>query len=162
MNINEYNGKFTMPKTGRKLNLSIYQEEIIDDLIEGHKTIYYRSRMGNSTAMIFFMFVSMLEHPKYKICYIGANEEQVNKFKDDFEKYLAYNLKFMNERTYYSDNDGNISLENESNIDFYTASQVNKAGTYDKVICENYVFSSSEEKQLEDKLNTNIQYVLEN
>jgi len=163
MNFNDYNGKFTMPKTGRKLNLSIYQEEIIDALIEGRQTIYYRSRMGNSTAMIYYLFVSMLETPAYKICYIGSNDESVAKFKEDFEKYLSYNLSFLTDKTYYTDDKGNISFDNESIIEFYTPDTINKAASdYNKVICENYVFQSNDEKQLEAKLNKNIQYVLEN
>lgn len=168
MNIRELDGKLVMPKTGKVLTLSPYQEEIINSLYKSNQNIYYRTRMGNSTALIYFLILSMKNNENYKICYIANNEETKNKTQSDFEKYLQYNLKLIN-NTYIAEYN-NIRLKNNSNVTFYTAYKVSEAlkerasikTKFDKIICENYVFSSDEEKELQKLFKLDIQYLLEN
>lgn len=168
MNIRELDGKLIMPKTGKVLTLSPYQEEIINNLYNSNQNIYYRTRMGNSTALIYFLILIMKNINNYKICYIANNDETKNKTEMDFEKYLQYNLKLIND-TYIAE-ENTIGLDNDSNVTFYTANKVSEAlkertsikTKFDKIICENYVFSSSEEKELQKLFKTDIQYLLEN
>jgi Xaa-Pro aminopeptidase len=168
MNIRELDGKLVMPKTGKVLTLSPYQEEIINNLYNSNQNIYYRTRMGNSTALIYFLILVMKNIANYKICYIANNDETKNKTESDFEKYLQYNLKLIND-TYIAE-ENTIGLDNDSNVTFYTADRVSEAlkerasikTKFDKIICENYVFSSSEEKELQKLFKTDIQYLLEN
>lgn len=168
MNIRDLDGKLTMPKTGKVLTLSPYQEEIINNLRSSNQNIYYRTRMGNSTALIYYLIWSIINNENYKICYIANTPETRNKTQMDFEKYLQYNLKVVNDN-YYSEKDG-IRIDNDSAIEFYTAERVLEAlneraqikTKFDKVICENYVFSMSEEKDLKKLFNNDIQYLLEN
>ena len=173
INIKEFDHKLTMPKTGKLLGLSDYQEEIIDHLMFDNQTIYYKARMGNSTAVIYYLFLNLLMRKDFHIVYIAANEESLAKIKKDFELYLSYNLRYIEDRNYSED--GNlISIETTgSSVLFIDSKRIEKYLEFnmpikefpkhcDKVMCENYVFPSWAEKELEKSSNCIVQYLLEN
>lgn len=173
MDIKEFDRKLTMPKTGKLLGLSSYQEEIIEHLLNDTQTINYKTRMGNSTAVIYYLFLMLLKNENFNVCYIGASEELVNKIKHDFEMYLRYNLKFIEDHNYL-DEGNRITIEcTKSSVTFLTKDRILSGLEFgelirdfpsgcSKTICENYVFSSSDEKLIERKGNTKVQYLLEN
>lgn len=168
MNIRELDGKLVMPKTGRMLSLTPYQEEIIENLMNTSQNIYYRTRMGNSTALIYYFIMMLKNNENYKICYVSSDITSSDKTRFDFEKYLHYNLKYIN-NNYYSEKD-NVEFETGSSVTFYTANQLleylngrNNINTkFDKIICENYVFGRNEEIDLKQVFKQDIQYLLEN
>lgn len=173
MDIKEFDRKLTMPKTGKLLGLSDYQEDIIQHLLNDNQIISYKTRMGNSTALIYYLFLMLLRKEKFNVCYIGATEELVNKIKHDFEMYLRYNLKFIDDHNYLDEGD-KITIESTgSSISFITKDRIMEGLEFSelvrefplkcsKIICENYVFSSSDEKIIEGKSGTKVQYLLEN
>ena len=168
MNIRELDGKLIMPKTGRMLSLTPYQEEIIENLMNTSQNIYYRTRMGNSTALIYYFIMMLKNKENYKICYVSSDIATSDKTRFDFEKYLQYNLKYINDN-YYSEKDS-VKFETGSSVTFVTAGQLEDAlmgrasmkSKFDKVICENYVFSRSVEADITRFFNQDIQYLLEN
>lgn len=173
IDIKEFDHKLTMPKTGKLLGLSAYQEEIIEHLMYDNQTIFYKTRMGNSTAVIYYIYLNLLMKNNFHICYIGATEELTNKIKNDFELYLRYNLKYIEDRN-YTEEDGVYTIDSTgSSVTFLNVENVSKALEFncpikkfpdhcDKLIVENYVFASWAEKDLEKFSKTTIQYLLEN
>lgn len=173
LDIKEFDRKLTMPKTGKLLGLSAYQEEIINHLMNDCQTINYRTRMGNSTAVIYYLLLNLILNKDFHVCYIGGSEEIINKIKNDFEMYLRYNLKFIEDRNYLEENGKYTIGSTGSSVVFITSERVEEALKYgvklkdlpskcSKLICENYVFPSWAEKDLEKQLNSSVQYLLEN